>query len=243
MRLKERLVELRGRRVKIGGGVGTASGYFYCGEAFDGIENLLKELSIDEEARISNLLTKASRIYDERDARWSARVRGADEALAIAKQVVDEKKARISLLKAYTERASRIANKTTNKARRVAAQRLLRKYRSRTETEAFTLSIATKDLQRKESISRTLNTEEAKTRQYRAWKRARDNYRSELNNFKALSETEIMEDRRSIIDPRVRILIIKSSIGGQYWFQEECDDDIKMQWKIRRARGGRDDTV
>ena len=41
MKLKDRLTELKGRRVKLGGGIGTARGFFYCGEVFDGIGFLL----------------------------------------------------------------------------------------------------------------------------------------------------------------------------------------------------------
>lgn len=243
MTLKERLGQLRGRRVKIGGGVGTASGFFYCGESFDGIEILLKELSKDEEWRISNSLAKATRIYDSRDARWTARMRTAEEDLALAQKAVAERTATKDALADLARRAQVIVFRNRDKERTTNAQRLLRKFRSKLENEKFFLNIAQKDLQRKESINRTVHTAEAKSRQYKAWKKARDNYRAELNAFKSLAETEVIEDRRSIIDPMERILIIKSSIGGQYWYDEECDDDIVMQWKIRRARSGREDTI
>ena len=242
MKLKERLKELgeRGYTVKIGGGVGTGSGFFYCGEIFEGLNDLLTEIGRNEEARVEIALDKATTIYNTREERWIRKRLNAESERRIAEERVTTLREEKGEWRRRIERCDRLLNKTVHmlkKKKRNRLQRIRTKWQAQLNEKSAALAFAEKDLHRKESLVRTYATETAKKKQFATWKRSMENYRSEREFCSTpFPELEILEERRGLLAPKERILLIASSITGNYWFREECDNDKAFQWMVRRAK-------
>ena len=81
--LADRLKELQGHNVKIGGAVG----YIYCGENFPELPEVLDEIAREERGKMETRYFKARRVYNEREARWAVQKENVKNDIEILKKI------------------------------------------------------------------------------------------------------------------------------------------------------------
>ncbi len=236
MRLDERLTQLKGRRVKIGG----SNGFIYCGEVFDELPFLLDEIASEEREKMRGRLTKAQRIYNEREGRWSARKEAVANDIAVYKANLDGLTAKKERLTMFMQKAEGFLHKyrrSTKKAEKATKLiRIKNHLKKAIDENALAWSKASKALKYRQTLHKTMQTEDAKKRQFAAWKRNVDNLKSSIATLKKLSEIEITEEYGSQMERGERIIIVNVAIEGPYWYDEEMERDMKMSARIERAK-------
>ena len=231
MQLKDRLPDLYGQQVKIGG----AAGFIYCGDAFDGLEKLIDEIGRDEKKRLDKIAAEAETNYKNRDALFVLRKTQTMQRLKYEQKRIEY----IDYMYAYKD--SEISNciywLRTERApywQRYFMNRKNEAKKTRDELQSQRRG-AERTLRRNQIILKGLEGAAAK----KNWDtRLRDKMEtavSERDAFTVLSEADVIEEYPIILYAGV-ILIIKSQITGRYRDKQECDADINFQWRVDRAR-------
>ena len=235
MTLAERLEELNGRHVKIG----VAAGFIFCGEAFPGLCDLLDEIAKEARARMSDRLARATRVYRERDTRWAVRVSNVAYEVEVQKANVESYTWEKERLELFLAKANRLLDKHRRSTKAAKVTKLIKiknHIKQAQEDNAFKLSAAEKGVKRYTTLYATMQTPDAKARQFAAWKKAVDNYTAEIKKAGKLSTTEILDEYPSAMRRGERIIILDSALSGPYWYDEEMLRDPVMMERIRNAK-------
>lgn len=234
MKLKDRLAELMGKNVKIGG----SNGFIYCGEVFPGLEVLLDEIQEQERWRVGERLVKAQRTWDEREARWQVKVDNAASDLRMfmltAAELEDELAGYQNIVDRVEKQLKKFTAHQAGDKRAIALRRLRTRYRLRVENTAFNLKDAERGIKRCDSLCATYARPNAKEAQFRSWKNTLNNYTKEYNSLEPMSKMDIKEEYGSWFGGR--IIIMPSSISGPYWDIGECKADRDFQIRIAKVR-------
>ena len=239
MMLAERLKELQGHNVKIGGAVG----FIYCGENFPELPEVLDEIAREEQGKMETKYLKAKRVYNEREARWAVQKENVKNDIELLKKAIEDAVTQKDMAERFIAKANRLleiyrssteADKTTKLIK--IKNRLWRKIR---DIDSARISNR-KRLRYRLTLYETMQTDEAKKRRFAAWKHTMESYKREVDSLKCLSKLEVVAERPSIMSRGERILIVDSTIEGPYWYDEEMDRDQKMQVRIRKATLKRD---
>ena len=234
MTLGERLKQLDGRKVKIGGAVG----FVYCGIVFPELGAVLDDIAKEERAKTKDKLARASKIYDGREARWEVRKATVNNDIAMLKKSIEDAGGTIERYKVFMEKASRLLDIYRESAFADRTTRLIKiknKLKRKKDDAVLAKSANEKSLKYRETLFQTMQTPEAKKKQFEAWKRARDNYAKEVDSLKSLTGIEVVDEYGSTLEWGERIIIVDSTIEGPCWYDEECDRDEKMWTRIRKA--------
>lgn len=234
MTLGERLKQLDGRKVKVGGAVG----FVYCGVNFPELPEVLDDIAKEERAKLKSKLAKATKIYDDREARWEVRKAAVAKDISTLKMTIEDAAATIDRCKRFMEKASRLLDIYRGTALADRTTKLIKiknKLKRKKDDAILAKSANEKRLKYRETLFQTMQTVEAKERQFEAWKKTRDSYAKEVDSLKSLSGLEVVDEYGSTTERGERILIVDSTIEGPYWYDEECDRDEKMWQRIRRA--------
>ena len=242
MKLRDRLSDLKGEKVKIGGAVG----FFYCGEVFNGIDTLIDEIGDGEKIRIMKALEKAKCQYKSCDQLL-------DERISNVKNTIEFEKARIRYLEVLPETYSKASQNATYYLQTLNSEYWQDYFRRYTEflnhwksqwQDLWSKELrvqrnnAVQVLHRNEKILEGLESPETRKR----WKDiARERYQKiaeELHGYTVFSETEIQEEYPSTSpwDFGTHIIVLKSAIVGKYWDESECKADVGFQSRVRLAR-------
>ena len=231
MTLKERLPDLYGQQVKIGGYVG----FLYCGDAFDGLENLIDNIGESEKERLDILADNAKKAYKNRDISFEIKINTTKQTIEYETKRIKD----IDYFINYYEK--KIANYDyylrTERAWYWVKYFRMRRDEARESKENLRLQRkgAEKTLRRNKVLLDSLEGPYAKNNWDVMLRRKMEKTIAERDEFTTLSEAEILEEY-PIQMYEGTILILKTLLCGKYWDESECLKDIPFQRKVHRAR-------
>lgn len=231
MTLNERLPELYGEQVKIGGSVG----FFYCGDAFKGLEKVIDRIGESEKSRLAYASEQAKENYKNRDRIFDQKKYNATRSIEYETDRIEK----IEWLMRFWEKTvsnSEYYLKTEkgwywHKYFRVQKDMAKAKY----EELRLQRHSASRTLRRNQIILDGLNQPWSKKNFEASLRKKLDDCIQEEDSFTTLSNCEIV-DEYPIQSYSGTILILNTIISGKYWDKDECIRDLAFQRKVDRAR-------
>lgn len=244
MRLKDRLRELQGEKVKIGGSVG----FFYCGDVFDGLETLVDDIGEAERYRLERAEAVARNSYENWEQMYEDRKNQHRESIRHEEEIIRELEVLPNTYKESLSNANYYLQIVESDYWKDYFLRYIdflndwkRQWTDLWNQELRPLrDIKKRIIDRNQKILATMDLPATRKRWKESAKRKYEKIKEEVESYTVFSETEITDEYMAVgaWEYGTRIIILKSAIQGKYWDESECKADSAFQSRVRRAKNG-----